>query len=68
MEEIILHNPKVQDLIEALAKLDPNKKIIICDPDTGWDVDILHIDEYKSQYEIGGDYSEMNTYRVEDTP
>lgn len=62
MKEIIIHNPTVKSLIAELSKLDQNKQIYIEDADTGWAVDIIHIEEYMGKITMGGDYVEMNTY------
>lgn len=61
MENFKLENPSVKELIEALLKLDQDKKIIISDPDTGWDINIIHFSEYKGRVEMTGEYDEMNS-------
>ena len=61
METFKLENPTVKELIEFLSKLDQDKKIIICDPDTGWAVRIIRFSEYKGRIEMTGEYSEMES-------
>lgn len=66
MEEVIIHNPSVSDLVKELSKLPQDMKIIISDADTGWTIDIIHINEYGGKIEMSGDYSEMGTYEVKE--
>lgn len=40
-----LRQPTVGDLMQALAKLDPNEPIAIKDADTDWFLSIIHIKE-----------------------
>jgi hypothetical protein len=56
--------PTVKDMIDGLSKYPKDMKLIICDPDTGWDVNIIHIEVYDGKLTLGGCYSEMNSVEV----
>jgi hypothetical protein len=63
METVLLHHPTVAELIASLSKLPQDRKIIISDADTQWDIDIIHIDDQDGYIELSGEYPEMNTYK-----
>ena len=60
MREEVITDPTVTDIIEYLKRLPPETKFHIRDPDTGWDVHIIHIEVDKDGCWFGGEYHEMN--------
>ena len=59
MEKVRIENPTVGSLVAFLLTLDQSKPIIICDPDTGFNITIIHIDETNGKIEMTGYYFEM---------
>ncbi len=59
MREIVLNSPTVKVLLSTLLELDMNKKIVICDADTGNIGNIIHIEEYDGNIELSIKYGEM---------
>lgn len=59
MPEIILTKPKIKDLIKALLEFGEDKDIRIDDADTGWNIYIIHIEEYQGTVRLYGRYDEM---------
>lgn len=58
-EEKVLDNPTVKQLIDLLSTYPHDSKILISDPDTGWDIPIIHIDKVDNKVYLTGEYYEM---------
>ena len=56
-----LRFPTVKNMVDELSKYPPDMKLIIRDPDTDWDVNIIHVEVYKDKLTLGGSYAEMNS-------
>ena len=58
-DEIKLDNPTVKDLVDLLSRIKQDKKILIEDPDTGWDITVIYIYERENKIYMTGKYGEM---------
>ena len=56
---ITLVKPTIATLIATLQTLDPNLSFTVEDADTGWTIDIIHIEQDKNGVFIRSNYDEM---------
>ena len=61
MSKILLDNPTIKDLIEALKQFDDSTPIRIEDADTEWEIDKIHIKFEEGKVWLFGEYYEMGT-------
>ena len=55
-----IENPTIKDLVEKLLTLDQEKKIVIEDADTDWEIKIIHFKEEDGKVLMFGEYYEMH--------
>jgi len=60
-DELVLTKPTIACLIEKLSSFDNKLPVIIEDTDTGWDINIIHIEMRDGKVILGGIYSEMDS-------
>lgn len=49
---------KIKELIVLLQAMDQEAPVVILDADTGWSLNIQHVDTYNERVEISGDYND----------
>jgi hypothetical protein len=57
--EQVLNNPTVGQLMDFLSKFNRQKSVILEDPDTGWEISIIHTYEQDDKLYLTGSYGEM---------
>lgn len=59
-----IKRPTIADMIAWLGQFPPNAKLRIIDPDTGWNISIIHaFEDADGVIQLSAEYHEMNEER-----
>lgn len=68
MANFVLNCPTVREVIEKLSTFPPNAKFVMEDADTGWVINVIHIDECDNEVQFSGIYEEMHSDLTSNIP